>query len=412
MKKQAIWFLLGIVALSIVGAFFIYPTPYTSWLYNSTDWKLGLDLVGGTRLEYNVDTSRLSGDDISTTLAGLRDVIERRVNLFGVKEPQVSISQSGDEYRLIVELAGVTDIEEAVRQIGETPFLDFRELQQFEDGTVGYIPTELDGRYVKGAQLSFNPTTGEPQVTISFTSEGADLFSDITKRNIGNIVGIFLDDEPISQPRVNEHIPSGEAVISGVFDLEEAKQLVSRFNAGALPAPIERISQQNVGADIGKDALDASVFAGLLGTLAVALFMIIYYRWKGVLATIALLIYVILTLSVFKLFVTLTLAGIAGFLLSVGMAVDANILIFERTKEELKKGSSYLAAVSEGFSRAWPSIRDSNITTIITALILFQFTSSFVKGLALTLLLGVLISMFTAIVVTRNLMIVFSRNKK
>ena len=412
MKKQAIWFLLGVVALSIVGAFFIYPTPYTSWLYNSTDWKLGLDLVGGTRLEYNVDTSRLSGDDISTTLAGLRDVIERRVNLFGVKEPQVSISQSGDEYRLIVELAGVTDIEEAVRQIGETPFLDFRELQQSEDGTVVYVPTELDGRYVKGAQLSFNPTTGEPQVTISFTSEGADLFSDITKRNIGNIVGIFLDDEPISQPRVNEHIPSGEAVISGVFDLEEAKQLVSRFNAGALPAPIERISQQNVGADIGKDALDASVFAGLLGTLAVALFMIIYYRWKGVLATIALLIYVILTLSVFKLFVTLTLAGIAGFLLSVGMAVDANILIFERTKEELKKGSSYLAAVSEGFSRAWPSIRDSNITTIITALILFQFTSSFVKGLALTLLLGVLISMFTAIVVTRNLMIVFSRNKK
>lgn len=412
MKKQAIWFLLGVVALSIVGAFFIYPTPYTSWLYDSTDWKLGLDLVGGTRLEYNVDTSRLSGDDISTTLAGLRDVIERRVNLFGVKEPQVSISQSGDEYRLIVELAGVTDIEEAVRQIGETPFLDFRELQQSEDGTVVYVPTELDGRYVKGAQLSFNPTTGEPQVTISFTSEGADLFSDITKRNIGNIVGIFLDDEPISQPRVNEHIPSGEAVISGVFDLEEAKQLVSRFNAGALPAPIERISQQNVGADIGKDALDASVFAGLLGTLAVALFMIIYYRWKGVLATIALLIYVILTLSVFKLFVTLTLAGIAGFLLSVGMAVDANILIFERTKEELKKGSSYLAAVSEGFSRAWPSIRDSNITTIITALILFQFTSSFVKGLALTLLLGVLISMFTAIVVTRNLMIVFSRNKK
>lgn len=412
MKKRSAWFLVGIAVVSIVGAFFIYPTSFGSWLYDSVEWKLGLDLVGGTRLEYRVDTSHLEGTDTSSTLSGLRDVIERRVNLFGVKEPQVSISQSGNEYRLIVELAGVSDIDEAVKQIGETPFLDFRELEEGEEkGSFFYVPTELDGRYVEGAQLSFNQTTGEPQVTISFTSEGADLFSDITRRNIGNIVGIFLDNEVIQEPRVNEHIPSGEAVISGSYTLDEAKKLVSRFNAGALPAPIERISQQNIGAGIGRDALDASLFAGIVGTIAIMLFMILYYRWKGVLASVALLIYVILTLSVFKLFVTLTLAGIAGFLLSVGMAVDANILIFERTKEELRKGASYMSAVSEGFSRAWPSIRDSNITTIITALILFQFTSSFVKGLALTLLLGVLISMFSAIVVTRNLMILFSRKK-
>jgi protein-export SecD/SecF family membrane protein len=409
-KKTASIFLAVVFLLTAAGALFLYPTPWTSGFANSVPWKLGLDVVGGTHLIYKIDTSKIPQGDVSGTLSGLRDVIERRVNLFGVKEPQVAISQASDGYYLLVDLAGVTDIQEAIKQIGETPYLDFREVQG-EGDKATYVPTELNGRYVNGAQLTFDQTTGKPQVAIDFNSDGAKLFEDITARNVGKIVGIFLDNAPISEPRVNEKISGGKAVISGAFTVQEAKDLVQRFNAGALPAPIDLVNQQTIGASLGKDSLDKSLVAGIAGTLLVMLFMVLYYRTRGILASVALLVYIILSLVVFKLFVTLTLAGIAGFLLSIGMAVDANILIFERTKEELRKGSQKLAAIKEGFRRAWPSIRDSNISTIITSLILFNFTSSFVKGLALTLLLGVLISMFTAITVTRNLLAVTVRNK-
>jgi len=403
-------FVIGILLVSIVAGFFVYPNnPVAPWLSESVPWRLGLDLVGGAHLVYRVDTSQVASDDVEDMLAGLRDVIERRVNLFGVSEPQVAISQTSDGYYLNVDLAGVTNVQDAIKQIGETPFLQFMETQQGPANASGtpqeyYVQTGLDGRYVKAAQVSFDSTTNKPQVSLEFTSEGAQLFEDITGRNIGKIVAIFVDNEPISEPVVQNKISGGRAVVTGNFTLQEAKNFVQRFNAGALPAPLTLENQQTIGASLGKDSLQKSIIAGIIGTIIIMLFMVAYYRFNGFLAVLALLVYIVLSLAIFKLFITMSLAGIAGFLLSIGMAVDANILIFERTKEELKRGIEKGAAIKEGFRRAWPSIRDSNVTTIIVSLILFNFTSSFVKGLALTLLLGVLVSMFTAITVTRNLM--------
>jgi preprotein translocase subunit SecD len=418
MTKKTARLLLAIVfIITVLGIFFVYPNNLVPGISDKMPWKLGLDLVGGTHLVYEIDTSSLASGDLEDTLSGLRDVIERRVNLYGVKEPQVVLSQRGDKHFLNIDLAGVSDIKEAMQLIGDTPYLDFRELAQnptatsSEDAYV-YVPTELNGRYIKSAAVTFDQTTNKPIVSLEFTSEGGKLFEQITERNIGKIVGIFLDNQPISEPVVNERISGGKAVIQGSFTLDEARQLVQRFNAGALPAPITPASQQTVGASLGKDSLDKSLFAGLIGTLLVMLFMIIYYRWNGFLASVALLVYIVLSLIIFKMFVTMSLAGIAGFLLSIGMAVDANILIFEREKEELRKGKERWMAIQEGFRRAWPSIRDSNISTIITSLILFNFATSFVKGLALTLLLGVIISMFSAIIVTRGLLIVFGSGKK
>lgn len=410
-KKRAKVLLAVVFIITVLGAFFVYPNKLIPGISDSLEWRLGLDLVGGTHLIYKIDTSKLSGQDLQTTLSGLRDVIEKRVNLFGVKEPQVALSQRGGEYFLIIELAGVSDVQEAIKQIGETPFLDFREVQTINNQQV-YVPTELNGGFVKSAQLNFDRTLNKPQVALQFTSEGAAIFEKITERNVGKVVGIFLDNQPISEPVVNEKISGGNAVINGSFSLDEAKLLVQRFNAGALPAPISLENQQTIGASLGKDSLNKSLLAGVIGTLVIMLFMIGYYHWRGFLASVALISYIVISLVIFKFFITMSLAGIAGFLLSIGMAVDANILIFERTKEELKKGASKAVAMHEGFRRAWPSIRDSNISTIITSLILFLFTTSFVKGLALTLLLGVLVSMFTAITVTRSLLVVSLKEER
>ncbi len=416
-RGRVIAFLVVIFLVTIVGGFFVYPnSPITPWLSGSVPWRLGLDLVGGAHLIYRIDTSSIESGEISDTLAGLRDVIERRVNLFGVSEPHVAISNTSDGYFLIVELAGVTDVQQAIQQIGETPFLEFMEVQEMpaEDASstpqAFYVSTGLNGQFVKAARINFDPTTNQPIVALEFTSEGAMLFEQVTERNVGKVVAIFVDGQPISEPVVQGKIFGGQAVVSGNFTLQEARDFVQRFNAGALPAPMTLENQQTVGASLGNDSLQKSIFAGAIGTVIIMLFMIGYYRFNGFLASIALLVYIILSLAIFKLFVTMSLAGIAGFLLSIGMAVDANILIFERTKEEMKKGTEKAMAIKEGFHRAWPSIRDSNISTIITALILFNFTSSFVKGLALTLFLGVLVSMFTAINVTRNLMRIRVKN--
>ncbi len=367
-------------------------------------YRLGLDLAGGTHLVYVADTAQIAAADRDTALGGLRDVIERRVNLFGVTEPLVQIDKVGNESRLIVELAGISDIKQAIQLIGETPYLEFREQGEQNNQKV-WIATGLNGQYLKRAQVQFDPTTLDPVVALEFNSEGATLFQQITKRNIGKQVAIFLDGAPISAPTVRSEISGGRAVITGRFTTSEAKKLVERFNAGALPVPIKLIFQQSVGSSLGSFSIQQSVKASIIGILAIILFMILFYRLPGLIASSALLVYIVVVLAIFKsLGVTLTLAGIAGFVMSAGMAVDANILIFARMKEESRQAKPLALVIQEGFRRAWNSIRDSNFSTLITAGILFWFGTSLIKGFALTLIIGIISSLFSAIFVTRILL--------
>lgn len=398
-----------ILLITAIAAYFIYPFWFDQY-YSFQNWRLGLDLTGGSHLVYEVDLSQTSADNQESVLNGLRDVIEKRVNLFGISEPQVYLAESNSSHRLIVELAGIKDVKSAIKQIGLTPFLSFAEVSTStvagqQEAETAFIPTELTGRHVTGAQLTFQQITGQSQISLNFNDEGAKIFEEITGKNIGKPLAVFLDNNLITAPVVQEKITGGQAQITGDFTLEEARQLVERFNAGALPAPIKLINQQTIGASLGSESLQKIIWAGLIGTVILIIFMIGYYRLFGLVASLALIIYIAINLAIFKLFgITMTLAGIAGFILSIGMAVDANILIFERTKEELKAGLSKIAAIEEGFRRAWPSIRDSNTTTIITSIILYYFTASFVKGFALSLGIGVLVSMFSAISVSRILL--------
>ncbi len=363
-------------------------------------FRLGLDLQGGTHLVYLADLSKIDKGEEGEAMQGLRDVIERRVNLFGVVEPKIQIQQTREDRRLLVELPGVKEVGEAIQMIGKTPYLEFRE--EIEEEPY-FLPTKLTGQYLKRAQLDFNQTTFEAQVILEFDSEGREIFKDLTARNVGKRIAIFIDDVLISAPVVREPIPSGKAQITGRFTIEEAKELVRNLNAGALPVPIKLISQDTVGPVLGKISLEKSLKAGIIGFLLVLLFMIAFYRVSGVLASLSLLIYAGILLALFKLVpVTLTLAGIGGAILSVGMAVDANVLIFERMKEERKQGAGFSRSVEIGFFRAWPSIRDGNLTTLIVALIMFSFGTSFIKGFAVTLSFGILISMFSALFVVRT----------
>jgi len=322
----------------------------------------------------------------------------------------------------------VTDINKAVDLIGQTAQLDFREealpagRQGSPSGTaspsaisLNFNPTGLTGKDLKRSQVEFDQNTGQPVVGLEFNGEGAKKFEEITKKNIGKIVAIYLDQFPISLPRVEETITGGRAIIRGEFDLESAKKLSIQLNAGALPAPIKIIEQRNVGATLGAISVEKSIRAGVIGLLLVIGFMAAYYGFLGILADVALIIYGLLTLALYKLIpVTLTLPGLAGFILSVGMAVDANILIFERIKEERRAGKPLVVAMELGFGRAWDSIRDANICTLITCFILFNpldwgflNISGMVRGFALTLALGIAISLFTGIVVTRTFIRIF-----
>jgi len=633
------WAVFAVLALTALTGFLSYPQAWNRGadFYNAkvvdalklpggfklphywnVPFKLGLDLQGGTHLVYEADTKDIPDSERAGALEGVRDVIERRVNAFGVSEPIVQTNKAGDRWRIIVELAGVRDVRDAIRMIGETPILEFKEENKVEDipltaeeqkkltalnveakakanaalktavssasttwenlglvseaaspelwkwadthknvktpqlvetadawnvvrlnardatgmeikashilicfegangceepltkeqaleqitklraeltpenfaekakaystdptaatngGDLGWFAREtmvkefadaafdmkkgeissavespfgwhliyktdertlvrydldvmrtlkataadvrppadpwkntgLSGKHVRRAQVEFDPTSGQPMVTLAFNDEGKQLFAEITKRNIQQLVAIYLDGEAISIPRVQQEISEGTAVISGDFDFKEAKLLAQRLNAGALPVPIQLLSQQTIGASLGQDSLAKSLHAGLIGFLIVVAFMILYYRLPGVLASIALGMYTVFLLAVFKLWgITLTLSGIAGVILSIGMAVDANILIFERMREELKNGRPLDSAITEGFKRAWTSIYDSNISSLITCAILYSFTSSSVRGFAVTLALGILISMFSAITVTRTLL--------
>lgn len=379
-----------------------YRLPFDKFSYH-----LGLDIQGGTHLVYKADVQNIESSEVDVSMDALREVVERRVNLFGVAEPLVQVEEAGDEHRLIVELAGIKDINAAIRLIGETPFLEFREMGEgsSEEG-IQFVPTVLTGRYVKRAEVLFDQNTQRPYIGLEFTEEGGKIFAEITRKNIGKPLAIFLDGSLRSAPVVQDEIDSGRAQITGNFTPEEVKKLVGDLNLGALPVPITLIAQQSIGPSLGQESLDKSIYAGILGFLAVAIFMIVWYRLPGVLAVLALIFYAALVLAIFKSIpVTLTIAGIAGFILSIGMAVDANILIFERLKEELRQGRSTEEAIHEGFSRAWTSIRDSNISSLITSVILYWLGTSIVKGFALTLGIGILVSMFSAIFVTRTLLI-------
>ena len=477
-------------------------------------FNLGLDLQGGTQLVYEADVENIALADRSDAMESVRDVIERRVNAFGVSEPIIQVNRgANNEYRIIAELAGVKDVEEAIKMIGETPILEFKE-QDFaaleaanntleadtsidaniipitnETNTVTPITeivldennlqeglaeidlgqinanspitreadiwknTELTGKYLKRAVLQFNPNDGTPEVSLEFNDEGAKLFEDITARNVGHPVAIFLDGYVISAPTVNEKIVGGKAVISGQFNVEEARLLVKRLNSGALPVPISLVSQKTVEASLGSQSIDSSLKAGLIGLLLVSIFMIIVFRLPGLISVISLSAYGLIMLAIFKVVpvgvalpfvflmialifyvfndlkifnsslallfiligillffytvkpITLSLSGIAGLILSLGMAVDANILIFARMKEELKLGKTVSQSLTDGFKRAWPSIRDGNITVLLTCLILMFFGTSSVKGFGTTLFIGVSVSLFSAIVITRTLLV-------
>lgn len=534
MRKKLLNKFILIIVLAVFVGLISYPkaVSFIPPVYNFLSRmkiNLGLDLQGGIHLEYQADVSKIDGSKVNDAMQAVQDVIERRVNAFGVAEPVIYATRSGSDRRLVVELAGVKDINQAKEMIKETPFLEFKEegpVQNVPDGNINkaneeakakaqsilervkkgedfatlakensedpgskdnggdlgfvkkgtfvpefdkvlfdsnlkdgqvysdlvesqfgwhiikkieergsgddrevhgahiliakksnpispaknYVVTGLTGKNLQSATVNFSGQgLSEPEVSLKFDSEGAKLFADLTKKNIGKTVAIYLDGQVISAPVVQTEITNGEAVITGNFSIDEAKELVRRLNEGALPVPISLVSQQSVEASLGAISLQKSLKAGLIGLILVIIFMIIYYRFLGVIASFALLIYSGLMITIFKLSlfspwaITLTLPGIAGFILSIGMAVDANILIFERTKEEIRRGRSVLNAIEEGFKRAWTSIRDGNVSSIITSIILILFGTGFVKGFAITLIIGVLVSMFTAVVISRTL---------
>ena len=536
-------FILTVFCLLIV--FPVYANKGIDWVnqkanlglpnFPSAGFNLGLDLQGGAHLIYQADIALIPDTDRASAVEGVRDVIERRVRGgLGVSEPLVQTTKVGNDYRVIVELPGVTDVNQAIKMIGETPILEFKEenneplrplttaetkemndyntvaqkkakealaaikggmsfadavakysedeKSKAEAGVVGLIdntvfpdiykwagahkdgdvstelvksfdglnitqrisaqeeivgpgtatatlykiarifvktkqpidivpPSEqwketgLSGKQLKRTEVSQDSNTGQVQVALQFNDEGTKLFADITTRSAGKLVAIFLDGTPVSIPRVNEPILNGSAVISGSFTIQESSLLAQRLNSGALPVPVVLISQQKVGATLGAESMQKSLLAGIYGLIAVLIYMILYYRLPGLLASVALCIYTLLTLALFKLIgVTLTLSGMAGFILSIGMAVDANVLIFERLKEELRDGRSLKSAAEEAFIRAWPSIRDSNITTLISCFFMVWMGTGFVRGFAVTLAIGVLVSMFSAIILTRTIM--------
>lgn len=389
---------------------------------------LGLDLKGGSHLVFQADTSKVKPDDLKDALNSSRDTIEKRVNYYGVAEPLVQTVKSGSAYRITVDLPGIDDVNQAVSLIGQTAQLSFKEEMPADEKTATSTPailrltkdTGLTGKDIKKASVVFDPNSGKPQVQLVFSSQGDKKFAEITKRNIGKQVAIYLDQFILSAPVVQQEITGGNAVISGNFTVDEAKQLAISINSGALPLPIKLIEQRNIGPSLGAAEIQKSVIAGSIGLLMVLMFMIIYYGRLGIIASMALIIYGLISFAIFRAIpIVLTLPGVAGFILSIGMAVDSNILIFERIKEERRKGLDFDIAIRLGFGRAIDAIKDANITTLIVAFVLFnplnwEFLPQFglVRGFALTLAIGVATSLFTGVVITKRLINVFYKEAK
>jgi preprotein translocase subunit SecD len=363
-------------------------------------FKYGLDLEGGVILTYNADLSNIKKEDYNDILAATKDLIERRINTLGISETNISYYRSG---KIIVEIPSIKNPEEAISVIGKTPFLEFRTTQSIGTETI-FIPTELTGKYLKTANVVFETQTGLPVVSLELTNEGAKIFEKLTRENLGKPIGIFIDNNLISAPVVREVISGGKAIIEGNFSLQQAKELAANLKQGALPIPLRLGGVNQINPTLGSEFKEKMLKSGVIGFLLIIIFMIIYYKKQGLIASLCLIFYVFYNLFIFKLIgVVLTLSSITGFILSVGMAVDANILIAERIKEERKKIQDIQKAITNGFNRAWTSIRDSNITTIISSIIIYFITTSFVRGFALTLFIGVLISLLTAFYLTKIL---------
>lgn len=451
------------VVLLILGmgtGYYVYQSEQNG----SNPFRLGLDLSGGSYLVYQADTSEVDETEVSDAMESLRDVIEQRINFFGIAEPRVQTQERSfgldtPEHRLIVELPGVTDLDQAIEMIGQTPLLEFKtevgaeameqidkelsdilalsesvsilegqatpEQAQELNAKISSIQNKryessgLTGKYLNKARLEFSQAgvasggnfQSQPIIGLSFNQEGAELFEKITQENIGKTLAIYLDGQRIQAPVVNTAISGGQAIIEGGFTLEEAKKTVGRLNSGALPIPITLISTSTIGPSLGQGAIDAGVQAAVIGLVLVSLVLILWYRLPGFIAVIALGVYSAVVLWLFKFIpVTVTSAGITGFIISIGLAVDANILIFERMKEELRGGSLIYDAIDTGFKRAWSSILDSNISSLVSAVILFWIGTPLIKGFALTFGIGILVSMLTAVSFTRIML--FALNKK
>lgn len=415
--------------LVLLGALVVDIPAVTRFLGLGQGFSIrrGLDLQGGTQLVYQTDLSGVKAGGESDAATGVVEVIRRRIDALGVTEPV--IQKTRDNSRIIVELPGVKNVDEAINLIGKTAMLEFREgvVGQSIDASGTITSTEYDkwgdvgltGAHFVKAEVKFSQGSTTliqaPEISITFDTEGRKIFADVTGRNVKKPLAIFLDKQMLSAPVVQEKIDSDSAVINGNFDLPSAKRLAIQLNAGALPVPVTLVAQSNVGATLGTESVQRSIVAGVLGILLVMLFMIVYYRLPGLIASLALMFYALVAMAIFMVLpiptgtgvvygITLTLAGIAGFILSIGMAIDANILIFERMKEEIRAGQPLVTAIDNGFRRAWSSIRDSNFSSLITALILYYFGSSLIRGFAVTLGLGILVSLFTALTVTHTVL--------
>jgi len=379
--------------------------------------RQGLDLQGGTEVTLEDNMKDIVASDRSDALDSAKEIIARRVDLYGVAEPSIKTVVSQDTYRILVALPGVTNPEEALALIGQTASLDFYEMPVATDSPTyaDLRPTGLTGKDLKKTSVGFNSQNGKPEIKLEFTEDGGKKFGEITSRNIDKPVWILLDGQILTAPTVQQAIMDGKAVINGEYTTQEAKNMVITLNAGALPVPINIIKQQNIAPTLGETSVTDSLKAGAVGLALVALFMIMNYGWLGLIADLGLVIYGLLTLAVYKIVpITITLPGLAGFILSIGMAVDSNILVFERMKEESRKGNDWLGSMELGFGKAWDSIKDANIATLITTFVLFNpfdwnflNSSGMVRGFALTLFLGIAISLFTGIFITRNLLRAF-----
>ena len=411
--RRKLWITFSIILLLTAFASYI-NWPKTGQIFGrNVNLSEGLDLKGGAYLVYAADTTGISSADTTAALEGVRTVFEGRINTLGVAEPELRIGNSGGPPTLIVSLPGVTDIAKAKSLLGTTAKLEFRDTSNnlvLEGKDI--VPESTVAEPAQSASTSGLASASTWEIKLTLTDEGKTKFATATSANIGKQIAIILDNTVISAPTVQSAITDGTAIITGNFTADSARSFAQQLQSGALPVPVKLIQEQTVGATLGNDAVRESLVAGIIAVLLVMIFMIAYYRWCGLIASLALIVYVMLNVMVFRLLpVTLTLAGIAGFIISIGIAVDTNILTFERLKEELRIGKPMPLAIKEGFRRSWTSIRDSHIAGLISASIIFIFATGSVRGFAVVLIIGTLLSLFTAITVTRNWMLLIAGSK-